>query len=183
MNGTWTWWRHQMETISAPLAFVREFTGDLLALCAGNSSVTGEFPSQRPVTRSFDVFFDLRLHKRLSKQLWCWWFETPSRLLWWYGRLSKHLLGQLAPGDCYGSLWQMTFGIINNELCRITIAKCQKCNLFILAIGIYKNDGKAIKIRAFQNLKIAKYMANRETEIAISWPITLLNLPAIIRAT
>ena len=30
----------------------------LLALCAGNSPVTGEFPTQRPVTRSFDVFFD-----------------------------------------------------------------------------------------------------------------------------
>ena len=30
--------------------------------------VTGEFPAQRPVTRSFDVFFDLRLSKRLSKQ-------------------------------------------------------------------------------------------------------------------
>ena len=40
----------------------------LLALCAGNSPVTGEFPSQRPVTQSFDVFFDLRLNKRLSKQ-------------------------------------------------------------------------------------------------------------------
>ena len=44
--------------------------------------VTGEFPSQRPVTRSFDVFFDLRLNKLLSKQLWGWWFETPSRPLW-----------------------------------------------------------------------------------------------------
>ena len=51
-------------------------------LCAGNSSVTGEFPSQRPVTRSFDVFFDLRLNKRLSKQSWGWWFETLSRPLW-----------------------------------------------------------------------------------------------------
>ena len=29
---------------------------------------TGEFPARRPVTRSFDVFFDLRLNKRLSKQ-------------------------------------------------------------------------------------------------------------------
>ena len=37
----------------------------LLALCAGNSPVTGEFPAQRPVTRSFDVFFDLCLNKRL----------------------------------------------------------------------------------------------------------------------
>ena len=37
-----------------------------MALCAGNSPVTGEFPSQRPVTRSFDVFFDLRLNKGLK---------------------------------------------------------------------------------------------------------------------
>ena len=45
-----TWWRHQMETFSA-----------LLAHCAGNSPVTGEFPAQRPLTRSFNVFFDLHL--------------------------------------------------------------------------------------------------------------------------
>ena len=51
-----------METFSA-----------LLALCAGNSPVTGEFPAQRPVTQSFDVFFDLRPNKRLSKQSWGWW--------------------------------------------------------------------------------------------------------------
>ena len=39
-----TWWRHQMETFSA-----------LLAICAGNTPVSGEFPTQRPVTRSFDI--------------------------------------------------------------------------------------------------------------------------------
>ena len=65
------WWRHQMETFSA-----------LLAICAGNSPVPGEFPAQRPVTRSFDVFFDLRLNKRLNKQSWGWWFETLSFPLW-----------------------------------------------------------------------------------------------------
>ena len=54
----------------------------LLALCAGNSPVTGEFPAQRPVAQSFGVFFDLRLNKRLSKQPWGWWSETPSRSLW-----------------------------------------------------------------------------------------------------
>ena len=70
---TISWWRHQMENFSV-----------LLALCAGNSPVPGEFPSQRPVTRSFDVFFDLRLNKWLSKQSWGWWFETPSRSLWRY---------------------------------------------------------------------------------------------------
>ena len=42
----------------------------------------GEFTTQRPVTRSFDVFFDLRLNKRLSKQSWGWWFETLSCPLW-----------------------------------------------------------------------------------------------------
>ena len=66
-----TWWRHQMETFST-----------LLAICAGNSPVTDEFPSQRPVTQSFDVFFDLRLNKRSSKQSWGWWFETLSCPLW-----------------------------------------------------------------------------------------------------
>ena len=55
----------------------------LLALqCAGNSPVTGEFPSQRPLVRSFGVFYDLRLNKQLSKQSRRRWFETPSRPLW-----------------------------------------------------------------------------------------------------
>ena len=66
-----SWWRHQMEIVSA-----------LLALCAGNSPVTSEFPAERPVTRSLDVFFDLRLNTRLSKQSRGWWFETPSRSFW-----------------------------------------------------------------------------------------------------
>ena len=75
--------RHQMETVSASLA-----------LCAGTSPVTGESPAQRPVTRSFDVFFDLRLNKRLSKQSWGWWFETPSRSLWRHcnGVVFAHLI-------------------------------------------------------------------------------------------
>ena len=60
-----------METFSA-----------VLAICARNSPVSGEFPAQRPVTRSFDVFFDLLPNKRLSKQSLGWWFETPSGSLW-----------------------------------------------------------------------------------------------------
>ena len=47
-----TWWRHQMETFSA-----------LLAFCAGNSPAIGEFPVQRPVTQRFDVFFDLHTNQ------------------------------------------------------------------------------------------------------------------------
>ena len=64
----------------------------LLAICAGNSPVPGEFPTQRPVTRSFDVYFDLHPNKRLSKQSWGWWFGTLSLhydvivmyAIWWH---------------------------------------------------------------------------------------------------
>ena len=81
---TSSWWRHQMETFSAPLAF-----------CVGNSPVTGAFPTQMPVTRSFDVFFELDLNKRLSKQSRGWWLEAPSSSLWRY--CNDH--GCWYPGD------------------------------------------------------------------------------------
>ena len=69
----------------------------------------GEFRAQKPVTRSFDVFFDLRLNKRLSKQSWGWWFETLSRPLW------RHRNG-------FRSLWLNNDGtdrdIISHVSCR-----------------------------------------------------------------
>ena len=77
-----TWWRHQMETFSA-----------LLAICAGNSPATGEFPTQRPVTRSFDVFFDLRLSKRLRKMVRLEIWDAIALImtsLWWF-RLCSHI--------------------------------------------------------------------------------------------
>ena len=61
-----TWWRHQNGNIF-------RVTGHL----CGEFTGPGEFPTQRPVTRSIDVFFDLRLNKP-----WGWWFETPSWSLW-----------------------------------------------------------------------------------------------------
>ena len=64
------WWRHQMKYFPRHWPLCGEFTG------------TGEYPAQRPVTRSFDVFCDLRLNKRLSKQPWGWWIETPPWSLW-----------------------------------------------------------------------------------------------------
>ena len=87
--GVIPWWRHQMETFSA-----------LLAIFAGNSPVPGEFPTQRPDTRSFDVFFDLSLNKRLSKQSWSWWFHTPSCPLW---RHSNDLVSYISCHPITGS--------------------------------------------------------------------------------
>ena len=101
------WWRLQRKTCSA-----------LLTLCAGNSPVTSEFPSQRPVMQIFVVSFDQRLNKWLSKQWRCWWFQMPSPslwchcngrtmmcllwefgrkliLLWWHHRVVKHSWKQL----------------------------------------------------------------------------------------
>ena len=75
------WQRHQMETFYT-----------LLTLCAGNSPVIGEIPSQMPVTRSFDAVIDLRPNKRLSKPSRRRWFEMPSRSLWRHCNDSPRLL-------------------------------------------------------------------------------------------
>ena len=58
--------------------------------------VTGEFPSQGPMTRSFDVFFDLRLNKRLSKQSWGWW----SRPFWRHCNMACHCKVNATPVVC-----------------------------------------------------------------------------------
>ena len=70
----------------------------------GNSLVTGEFPAQRPVTWSFDVFLDLHLKKQLSKQSWGWWFEKPSRPLWCHYNISKVISRELTMLLCNQSV-------------------------------------------------------------------------------
>ena len=74
---TMPWWRHRSRWIPRTKASDAEFW------C--------EFPAQRPVTRSFDVFFDLSRNKQLSKQPWGWWFETPSWPLWRQCNATKFL--------------------------------------------------------------------------------------------
>ena len=65
-----SWWRHQMETFSA-----------LLAICSGNSPVSGEFHKGQ-WRGAFMFSLACALNKPLSKQSWVWWFETLSRSLW-----------------------------------------------------------------------------------------------------
>ena len=89
------WWCHQMETFSA-----------LLAICAGNSPVSGEFPTQRPVRRSFDVFFDPHLNKRLSKQWWGWWFETQ---IIYYDVIVMGSFRHYTAGD---HIWKSSFDLV-----------------------------------------------------------------------
>ena len=92
-----------------------------------NSPVPGEFPTQRSVTRSFDVFFDLRPNKRLSKQWWGWWFETPSRPLWRH----RHVIGTHwthQPRDC----------LLNRYLFRCRSRKYQSSASLAFLWGIHR---------------------------------------------
>ena len=95
---TTTWWRHEMETFSA-----------LLAIFAGSSPATGEFPAQRPVTQSFDVFCDLRLNKRLNKQSWALRFEKPSRPLWRHS--NGHYRGRFSLTQSFDAFFDLRLNI------------------------------------------------------------------------
>ena len=91
----------------------------LLALRSGKSLVTGDFPSQRPVARNFDVFFDFAPEERFSKQSRSRWFKTPSRSLWRHCNAASWF-------NC-DQLW--------------TLCKQSKCmNIFIIVIEIKKNN-------------------------------------------
>ena len=78
-------WRLAMVKLQNKLNF-RKYSQIMMTSSNGNIfHVTGHFVwgiHRWPVTRSFDVFFDLRRNERLSKQSWGWWFETPSRPSW-----------------------------------------------------------------------------------------------------
>ena len=96
----------------------------LLAICAGNSLVTGEFPAQRPVTRSFDVFFE-RMKKRLSKLWRGWWFETPLCPLLHHCDVNKTVVFIV---NSYRKIRildiQFTLRMAIGELCDIIYAYC-----------------------------------------------------------
>ena len=129
----------------------------LLAICAGNSPVTGEFPAQRPVTRSFDVFFDLRLNERLSKQLWGWWFETPSRPLWRHSNdlyrqqvfwFINHLSRNALPGSSH--YWRHNGKIVSTLQWRHMNVMVSQiiCNFIVCSLTFYVLKTQKINSKA-----------------------------------
>ena len=58
--------------------------GPLCQEFAGHRWTPPPPPLQRPARLNIAVYFDLCLNKRLSKQSRRWWFETPSRSLWYH---------------------------------------------------------------------------------------------------
>ena len=101
---------------------------------------SGEFLAQRPVTRSFDVFFDLLLNKRLSKQCWGWWIVTPSRP--WRHRNVK--ANPWFPND---------INVIRADMVKIMLYlitwKHKKMRTFCIIIGLYR--GKQWNILTWMN--------------------------------
>ena len=87
---------------------------------------TSEFPAHRPVTRSFGVFFDLRLNKRLSIQSWGWRIETLPRPLWYYCIDKLHY-------QKYFSIYQdyISTVTVDNQMLIFTLRKRNifKCNI------------------------------------------------------
>ena len=76
-------WQHSLWYYHDDVIKLKQTLSALLAFCAGNSPVIHDFPKQRPVTRSFDVFFDLCLNKRLSIQSWRIFFSAKQDALMW----------------------------------------------------------------------------------------------------
>ena len=88
----------------------------LLALCAGNSAGTVEFPSKVSVTQSFDIFFHLRLNKRLSKQSQGWWFETPSYPLWRHCNDEVGVVSYPVRQNLRGTFYPPSWEILPNQV-------------------------------------------------------------------
>ena len=123
--------RNQTETFSA-----------LLALCEENPLVTGEFPSQRPVTRGFGVFLYLHLKKRLSKQSRRRRFEMPSRSLWCHCNASVVLRQPLMHSLSFyqqhcDSHFRTLVNDMDKEICRCKYAT-HSCVIKILTFSEYR---------------------------------------------
>ena len=93
-----SWWRHQMETLSA-----------LLTLCGGNPPVTGGFPSQRPVTQK--LFWGMRLNKRLMKQSRGRWFESPPSSFWRHCNVVLPIWCKCDDNDFAWTYWNISLNL------------------------------------------------------------------------
>ena len=114
-------------------------------LC-GEFTSPGEFLAQRPVTRSFGVFFDLRLNKRLSKQSWGWWFETLSHQLWRLRNVTTDIL-------------LMSLGLDEMSLIPVRIWICKSVSKILLtASGLVRPMCLACKMIKSSYLSLSIYI-------------------------
>ena len=151
-----------METFSA-----------LPAICAGNSPVPGEFPAQKPVTRSFDVFYDLRLNKQLSTKSCGWWFETLSCPLWRH----CNVLGQPGRWACVQVCSSLLQVLPRPATARVA-SNVKKCVYLTLRIRILRSHGDksvgarrcdCIKCVIIRNSDIEQYQSLELGHLNLTW--------------
>ena len=96
----------------------------------GISQVTGEFPIQRPVSRRCDIFSDLRLNERLSKQSWGWWFETPSHPSWCHSNayMRTRTLTSLYPRILYPTIIISRHSFDKMKTCLFRLFVCKQAS-------------------------------------------------------
>ena len=85
-------------------------------------------PAQRPVTRKFDVPYDLCLNKWVSIQSWGWWFETRSRSLWCHCNVNQRNVFWKVAGK-----YMLAFSLIQWHMiitCMFTISTIHGIDLF-----------------------------------------------------
>ena len=130
----------------------------------GNPPVTGGFPSQRPVTRSFDIFFDPRLNKRLGKQSRRRWFETPSRSLWRHCNVRTQYVPQ------HIEAWTQWSTFHYNDVIMTTIAS-QITSLTVVYSIVY-SDADQIKHQSSASLAFVWGIHRRPVNSPHKWPVT-----------
>ena len=121
-------------------------------LC-GEFTVSGEFPAQRPMTRSFDIFSYLRLNKRLSKQSWGWWFETLSCSLWRQCNVSSHTTQQC----CKRRI--LYFANHNHNANALNVVKCLKWSLYTfvtLCVAVCIRSPVIPYVKCYNNRKVIR---------------------------
>ena len=142
---------------------------------------TGEFPTQRPVTRNFDVFFDRRLNKRLNKQSWGWWFETPLRPLWRHcyamlfdGQSKRHGTEQWNLRTTHLPVWYMhlIFNVFSNTV-YVFVSKDfddKRSNLVVLIFFFLKRKYVYLFyiIRQHKSFELLKFIVEEHKNICVA---------------
>ena len=137
----------------------------LLAFCARNSPVTGEFHSQRPATWSwFDASFDLYLNKQSRKQSRRRWFDMPTRSLW------RHCNYYGMPGEAYTytRLWN-EWSLVYCSLIECRLFWCQVINWTKADVLLFRHQKHTLWIFCL-NYKFSRKFAISKEMSSKRWP-------------
>ena len=150
--------------------------------------VSGEFPAQRPVTWSFDVFFDLHLNKRMSKQSWGRWFETPSSPLWrhrnvnvddgqsFYSALQNSIVNRFGRLCLCETSREIIFNYIANHL-KLISYEMQPNHVYIWVYSIWCVQNNHSKVGSYETPWPSHYITamkiGQSWWSSLQWPLLL----------